>query len=169
MSKKWISWFEDLGQEANNLVGKKCANLGEMTRMGLPVPTGFALSLEAYKDFMALTGAYEKVKTYLDKTEYEFEDIQHFNEAGAQLRKIVESQELPPQMKDVFLSHYRELCSRCHAEELAVSVRSAGAASHPGQYETYLNVFGSYSHVGSAAHECLRTRPIVRHDDHVQI
>jgi pyruvate,water dikinase len=142
MSKKWISWFEDLGQGENNLMGKKSANLGEMTRMGLRVPPGFALSLEAYKDFMSLTGADGKVKAFLDKTEYDFENIQHFNEAGAQLRNIVEAQELPPEMKDVFLSHYRELCSKSKAEDLAVSVRSAGAASHPGQYETYLNVIG---------------------------
>jgi pyruvate,water dikinase len=35
MPKKWVFWFEELGQEHNDLVGKKCANLGEMTRLGL--------------------------------------------------------------------------------------------------------------------------------------
>ncbi len=142
MSKNWISWFEDLGQDENNLVGKKSANLGEMTRMGLRVPPGFALSLEAYKDFMSLTGVDEEVKAHLNKADHDFENIQHFNEVGATLRNIVESRELPPEMRDAILSHYRELCSRCNTDELAVSVRSAGAASHPGQYETYLNVIG---------------------------
>lgn len=142
MSKSWISWFEDLGQDRNNLVGKKCANLGEMTRMGLRVPPGFALSLEAYKDFMSLTGADEEIKEHLDKADHDFENIQHFNEVGADLRNIVETKELPPDLRDAILSYYRELCARCHAENLAVSVRSAGTASHPGQYETYLNVTG---------------------------
>jgi len=142
MSKHWISWFEDLGQEGNNLVGKKSANLGEMTRMGLRVPPGFALSLDAYKDFMSLTGAADEIKAHLDKSDYDFENIQHFNEVGVQLRNIVETKELPAEMKDAILSHYRELCRRCNTHELAVSVRSAGTASHPGQYETYLNVIG---------------------------
>ena len=39
MSEKWIHWFEELGKEHNQLVGKKCANLGEMTRLGLEVPS----------------------------------------------------------------------------------------------------------------------------------
>jgi pyruvate,water dikinase len=142
MSKKWISWFEELGQDWKDQVGKKCANLGEMTRMGLRVPPGFALSLEAYRDFMSLTGAADEIKEYLERANHGFEKIQHFNEASAELRRIVESKELPSEMKETILSHYQELCRRCKAECVAVSTRSAGTASHPGQYKTYLNVIG---------------------------
>jgi pyruvate,water dikinase len=142
MSKEWISWFEELGQDCNDQVGKKCANLGEMTRMGLRVPPGFALSLQAYRDFMSLTGAAEEIKVYLDHAPYDFQSIQHFNEASAKLREIIESKQMPPEMREATLLHYRELCRSCRAEDVAVSTRSAGAASHPGQYETHLNVRG---------------------------
>jgi pyruvate,water dikinase len=33
MAEKWIYWFEEIGKEQNDIVGKKCANLGEMTKM----------------------------------------------------------------------------------------------------------------------------------------
>ena len=142
MSTQWITWFEEFGQDWNNLVGKKCANLGEMTRLGLRVPPGFALSLDAYKDFMSLSGADQEIKKYLNKSGYSFEKIEHFNEASARLRKIVESKELPAKMKEKILSFYEELCGRCKIDDAAVAARSAGAASHPGQYETHLNVKG---------------------------
>jgi pyruvate,water dikinase len=142
MSNKWISWFEEFGQDWNDFVGKKCANLGEMTRLGLRVPPGFALSLEAYKDFMSLTGADKEIKEYLDKAGYSFEKIQHFNEASTKLREIVEFKQMPAKMNELFLSYYEELCGRCKIEDVAVAARSAGAASHPGQYETHLNVKG---------------------------
>jgi len=142
MSNKWILWFEELDQGCNDQVGKKCANLGEMTKMGLRVPLGFALSLEAYRDFMSLTGADREIKKYLDNVGHGFESIQHFNEAGDELRRIVESKDMPQEMRETVLSHYRELCQRCDIEVIAVSTRSAGAASHPGQYETHLNVRG---------------------------
>jgi len=142
MSKKWVSWFEELGQDWKDQVGKKCANLGEMTRMRLRVPEGFALLLEAYRDFMSLTGAGEEINEYIEKADHVFQDIQQFNEASVKLRSIVLSKELPSEMNEVILSYYRELCGRCNAEEVAVSTRSAGAASHPGQYQTYLNVIG---------------------------
>jgi pyruvate,water dikinase len=45
-------------------------------------------------------------------------------------------------MADTILSYYSELCDRACALDVAVSTRSAGAVSHPGQYETYLNVKG---------------------------
>jgi len=142
MSNKWILWFEELDQECNDQVGRKCANLGEMTKMGLRVPPGFALSLKAYKDFMSLTGADREIKECLDNVGHGFENIQHFNEAGAELRRIVESKDMPREMREAIVSRYQELCQRCNIEEMAVSTRSAGVASHPGQYETHLNVRG---------------------------
>lgn len=142
MSSDWILWFEDLGQESNDQVGKKCANLGEMTKMGLRVPPGFALTLEAYTNFMSLSGAGEEIGKYLDGVQHSFEEIRHFNEASKEMRSIVESKGMPEKMMEIILSHYRELCHKCRVEEIPVSTRSAGAASHPGQYETYLNVIG---------------------------
>ncbi|MBP1738598.1 MAG: hypothetical protein H6Q48_891 [Deltaproteobacteria bacterium] len=40
MSTDYIFRIEELGQEFNSLVGKKCANLGEMAKIGLRVPPG---------------------------------------------------------------------------------------------------------------------------------
>ncbi len=143
MSDKWLLWFEELGQEFNDQVGKKCANLGEMTKMGLRVPPGFALSLEAYKEFMSLTGADREIKEYLEGVDHGFEKIENFNEASVALREIVESKKMPPEMEEAILSYYARLCEKCNMEDVAVSTRSAGAASHPGQYETHLNVQGN--------------------------
>jgi len=142
MSLDSIFRIEELGQEFNNQVGKKCAHLGEMAKIGLRVPPGFALSLEAYRRFMSETGAEKEINDYLNSLTHGFESIDHFNEASAELRKIVESKEMPGEMKDKILSYYREIGRKCNAERVAVSTRSAGASSHPGQYETHLNVVG---------------------------
>jgi len=142
MPNEWILWFEELDRECKDQFGKKCANLGEMTKIGLRVPPGFALSLEAYKDFISHTGADMEIKKYLDNVGHGFESIQHFNEASAELRGIVESKDMPQEMREAIFSHYQELCQRWNMEEMSVSTRSAGAASHPGQYETHLNVRG---------------------------
>lgn len=55
-NSKLIYWFEEVGKEHNDRVGKKCANLGEMTRMGLLVPPGFAISIDMYRKFVQDTG-----------------------------------------------------------------------------------------------------------------
>ena len=48
---------------------------------------------------------------------------------------------MPREIEEIVLCYYKELCRR-YAAEVAVSVRSAGTVSHPGQYETYLNIIG---------------------------
>jgi pyruvate,water dikinase len=142
MSTDYIFRIEELGQEFNPLVGKKCANLGEMAKIGLRVPPGFSLSLDAHRQFMSETGVDKEINEYLNGLNHGFETIDQFNEASAELRRIVESKDMPGEMKDRVLFHYREICRKCNKERVPVSTRSAGAASHPGQYETHLNVIG---------------------------
>ena len=57
MSEKWIYWLKEVGTEHNDIIGKKCANLGELTRGGFRVPPGFALGVGAYDRFMNETEA----------------------------------------------------------------------------------------------------------------
>jgi len=112
-----------------------------MAKIGLLVPPGFALSVEAYKDFMIQTNARREIQNYLSQVSGDIETIEQFNQASRDIRQIVESKEMPETMKDTILSFYDGLCRRCDCV-VAVSTRSAGPVSHPGQYETYLNVKG---------------------------
>jgi pyruvate,water dikinase len=106
------------------------------------VPNGFALSLEGYTLFMGLTGAAEEMRRCIAEREKTYHTIAGITELSRLLRGIVESKPMPVEMKRAIESYYTELCARCDAPEVAVSTRSAGAVSHPGQYETHLNVRG---------------------------
>jgi pyruvate,water dikinase len=146
MSKTWVYWLEELGQEHKDLVGNKCANLGEMCKLKLRVPPGFALSIKTYTDFMERTGNLQKIKRVLHKFTTRELNLDQINEASFQIRQIVESKTMPDEMEEMIISCYKELCQRCRINKIAVSIRSAGPVSQPGQYETYLNVVGE-SHV----------------------
>src|SRR4249919_1854843 len=41
--------FDELRADQTELVGGKCANLGELTAAGFPVPPGFAVTTAAYE------------------------------------------------------------------------------------------------------------------------
>ena len=43
---KYVVWFKDVDKEDGPTVGGKGANLGELTRAGLPVPPGFIVTAE---------------------------------------------------------------------------------------------------------------------------
>lgn len=142
MPEKWIYWLEELGKEQNNVVGKKCAHLGEMARIGLPVPRGFALSINAYAYFMETTGLTGQIASVVETAKVTQEDIDGLTRLSSDIRKIIESTAIPHQIASDILTYYSALCEKCNCTDIAVSTRSAGATSHPGQYETYLNVKG---------------------------
>jgi pyruvate,water dikinase len=141
MADKWIYWFEEVGKKDNDLVGKKCANLGEMTKIGLPVPKGFSLSPKAQEKFLKETKADQEIKQFLSTFEDGVHSLKAYEDANQGLRKIVEAKEIPIDMQETITSYYDTLCKK-RGFEVGVAVRSAGTKSHPGQYETYLNVKG---------------------------
>ena len=140
-----VWWFDELGQEDNELGGKKCANLGVLTRAGFQVPPGFALSLEAYERFLTDTGAIEEIRQYFaafDADPDNPKDLPKFQEASRIVRGFVESKAMPENMERTVAQYYDELCQKTGIKDVPVATRSAGTASHPGQYETYLHVRG---------------------------
>jgi pyruvate,water dikinase len=145
MADKWIYWLKELGTEHNDVVGKKCANLGELTRAGFHVPPGFALSVTAYDRFMKETEVTPLLLDFLKTFRADAEnvgDTLKFEAASNELRKIVESIGMPVDMEETIRNYYGELCKVTGKENVFVATRSAGPVSHPGQYETYLNVSG---------------------------
>lgn len=142
MSKKWIFWFEELCTADNDLVGKKCANLGEMTKLGMRVPPGFAISVDGYERFMEESGAGREIRKYALGNKHLLHDVAKQVEVGRVIRGLIETKEMPGEMRRELEEQYAELCRRTGMENLAVAVRSSGSVSMPGQMETYLNVRG---------------------------
>jgi pyruvate, water dikinase len=127
-----IYWFEELGQEHNDKVGKKCANLGQMTRMGLAVPPGFAISIAMYEMASYVRGL----------GELKGSGIAVFDQMSRTLRSMIEAGQMPSSIKEPISSYYTRLCHKTGIKNVPVSVRSAGTESRPGMFETYLNVRG---------------------------
>jgi pyruvate,water dikinase len=140
MSEQWIFWFEELGTGDNDRVGKKCANLGELTRLGLRTPPGFAISIDGYERFMAKTGAGEEIRRYVQENRDHLKEVKYQIIASQAIRNIIESKEMPDDMREELFRYYDQLKERAGDRELSVAVRSSGAVSMPGQMESYLNV-----------------------------
>jgi pyruvate,water dikinase len=142
-SEKLIFWFEELGERHNDMVGKKCANLGEMIQLGLPVPPGFALSIDMYRKFIRETGVEEEMTRYIaDLGELKDRGITLFEEISKTIRGFIREKDTPAGIKEFIGAYYHELCEKVGVPDMPVSVRSAGTESRPGMFETYLNVRG---------------------------
>lgn len=148
MDKRMIAFFEELGMEDVNTVGGKCASLGEMSKIGVPVPPGFAVTTEAFDYFLEETGAFDELEKSLTGFSKEPSTIDEFNEMEKAFQEIILAKKLPTEIDKAVSKAYETLCDRYDIKNMAVAVRSSGVAedsptaSFAGQYESYLNVKG---------------------------
>jgi len=141
--KGLVYWFQDLCKDYNEIVGKKCANLGEMFQIGLRIPPGFALSIELYRKFIRDTGLDKGLERYIKGLgNLNGAGIKIFEEISRKLRTMVEQKEMPATVREVIINSYHKLSQTHGKKNMPVSVRSSGTESRPGMFETYLNVTG---------------------------
>ena len=144
MAKKWIYALEELGQEHLEMVGRKCANLGEMTKLGMRVPPGFAISVDGFERYMQETGLDKRIAAYFASLGEDLKkSVRKQMDASRAAKELIAATPLPAAMADEIASNYEALCVRYGTPDMAVAVRSSGAVSMPGQMETYLHVRGA--------------------------
>lgn len=140
--RRWIRWSDELSQADYALVGKKCANWGEMAKIGMPVPLAFALTVEAYCYFMEKTGLRTQINELLDSYGGGLKDYTTSLEVSRSIRNMIDEQAIPKEITVELLEAYEELSAKSNQTDVAVSVRSSGPVSRPGQFESYLNIHG---------------------------
>jgi pyruvate,water dikinase len=146
--EKWLVFFEDCGKDDSGLVGGKSANLGEMCKLGIPVPGGFTVTSEVNKKFFEITGIDKKIEKFLSNFTEKPTLIDEFNEIGSYIQGVIELTDMPKAFQMPIARAYQALCDRHKVKDLSVAVRSSGIAedmamaSFAGQYDSYLNVKG---------------------------
>jgi pyruvate,water dikinase len=143
----YIRWFAELGLRDVATVGGKNASLGELyrelTRAGVRVPNGFAITADAYRHFLQATGLATTIADLVGGLEVG--NLALLAERGLAIRQAITSADLPADLQDAIVAAYEQLGE---GAAIDVAVRSSATAedlpdaSFAGQQETYLNVRG---------------------------
>jgi pyruvate, water dikinase len=139
--------FEDLRMTDVEVVGGKNASLGEMISQlpqGVRVPTGFATTAHAFREFLAFDGLAQRINARL--TALDTEDVRALASAGAEIRGWVEAQPFPPDLEQSIRDSFAKLSAGNPGASFAVRSSATAEdlpdASFAGQQETFLNVVG---------------------------
>lgn len=145
-----VLWFKEIGLDDVELVGGKCASLGEMIRnldkLEIKVPNGYAITCESYQYFLEHNNLVIKIKEKLSEIDYE--DELCLRKKAYEIRQLIQNGEYPEDLKEDIIRMYKELSKEYNEENIDVAVRSSattedlGEASFAGQQDTYLNVRG---------------------------
>jgi rifampicin phosphotransferase len=133
----FIRQFDELGASDIDQAGGKGANLGELTRAGIPVPPGFVITTEAYLAYVGEHQLNDKI-TALAATS---EDPAGYDDASAQIRALF-SDELSDTVGTEVAEAYAALAEAAVAVRSSATAEDLPEASFAGQQDTYLNVRG---------------------------
>ena len=139
--------FEKLRMSDVESVGGKNASLGEMISQlptGVKVPTGFATTAHAFREFLQHDGLTARINARLDALDTE--DVRALAKAGAEIRAMVENQPFPADLEKAIREAFITLTSGNATASFAVRSSATAEdlpdASFAGQQETFLNVIG---------------------------
>jgi len=139
--------FEKLRMSDVEAVGGKNASLGEMISQlpdGVRVPTGFATTAHAFREFLRHQGLQARINTRLQTLDTD--DVRALAEAGAQIRAWVLAQPFPADLEAAIREQFADLsagrASASFAVRSSATAEDLPDASFAGQQETFLNVVG---------------------------
>ena len=138
---EYVAWFTDLSKSDVATVGGKGANLGEMTRAGLPVPNGFVVTTAAFLAALDGGGVRDELRALFAKVDPD--DPEALAQVSSQMRALVERAGVPEDVQAALVAAYTKL-----GPQIAVAVRSSatsedtGTTSFAGMHESFTNVIG---------------------------
>ena len=134
----FIKQFDQLSRDDIDQAGGKGANLGELTRAGLPVPPGFVIVTRAYREYVAEHQLADKIAALAVPGD----DPAGYESASQEIRALF-AVEVSDSVRAEIADAYAAL-----GKNVPVAVRSSATAedlpeaSFAGQQDTYLNVRG---------------------------
>jgi pyruvate,water dikinase len=141
--------FENLRNIDVPSVGGKNASLGEMisqlSAKGVRVPTGFATTADAYREFLAQNGLDDKINAELDNLN--IDDTQALAICGKKVREWIMEAPFPAALEKAIKENYEILIEKS-GKDATFAVRSSATAedlpdaSFAGQQESFLNIHG---------------------------
>lgn len=146
VSDDLIVWYDRYERSQKDLVGGKNASLGEMMVAELPVPPGFALTIDGYQQIWADPELVKTINELLQSIDHD--DYVANMEVSNQIRAAIEQVPVPDMVVAALTDAYAALCEHCGVDNVPVAVRSSATAedlpdaSFAGQQDTFLWVCG---------------------------
>jgi pyruvate, water dikinase len=153
INTSFIIPLDKVGIHDIDIVGGKNASLGEMlqhlTGMGINIPGGFVISVDAYKEFIEYNNLQGTIVHIINTIDYN--NLESLRRGGSQVRLLIKNGRFPKDMSEIIIQEYEKLSQLYSQDFTDVAVRSSATAedlpdaSFAGQQETYLNVRGPAS------------------------
>jgi len=134
-------WFSDIRKEDIAVAGGKGANLGELTRAGIPVPPGFAVTTRAYIEFLDQNALAIEIARRLEGIDPG--NPRSLATASSEVQSLITAAPVPDATAAEIRGLYDQLGGGPVAVRSSATAEDLASASFAGQQATFLNVVGA--------------------------
>jgi len=134
---EFIKEIRDLEAKNILLAGGKGANLGELMKIGAPVPPGFVILANAFEKFLEENDINVEIERVWKKMNVE--DIESVEESSEILRDLILKGEMPRDIENEILDAFKKLRAKYVAVRSSATAEDSRIDSWAGELETYLN------------------------------
>ncbi|HET6729996.1 MAG TPA: phosphoenolpyruvate synthase [Nitrososphaeraceae archaeon] len=151
MNNAYVVGLDQIGKDDIAIAGGKGANLGEIIKVGIPVPKGFVVTTTSFDRLLEENNLEPRIRTVIEGTLVD--NTTKLFEASRKIKEIILSSQMPLEVESVIIEAYETLASEMNKlnsktkeSVFAVAVRSSATAedlptaSFAGQQATFLNV-----------------------------
>jgi len=141
--QKFILPFSKISKKNVAIAGGKGASLGEMTKAGIPVPSGFVILADAFNYFLNETptsiasGIGLDIEAQLSKVN--FDDVNSIDKASNVIRDVMHDTKIPKEIIEEIKKEFKKIKSKYVAVRSSATAEDSSIASWAGELETYLN------------------------------
>lgn len=120
------------------LIGGKAVGLQELGDAGMQVPPWFAITADAFCNFLKEGGIAVEISAAMDSLDVE--KMHTVEQASETLRSLIAEAPLPPALEEAILRAFDDLGAQSVAVRSSATAEDSASAAWAGQLETYLHV-----------------------------
>jgi pyruvate,water dikinase len=134
---KFIKDLKEISKEGILIAGEKGANLGELIKIGIPVPPGFVILANAFEKFLGENDINVEIERIWRKINVE--DIESVEESSEILRDLILKGKMPGDIENEILNAFKKLRTKYVAVRSSATAEDSKIDSWAGELESYLN------------------------------
>ena len=132
-----IKTFSGLGRNDAAIAGGKGASLGEMTQVGVPVPSGYVVLALAFEQFLHETDLLQEIDAILATVNHqEMHTVEH---ASEQIQALIMGAKMPKNIAHEIERNFELLDAEFVAVRSSATAEDSASAAWAGQLDSFLN------------------------------
>ena len=135
---EFVRDFEHIDKSDVNLAGGKGASLGEMTEIGIPVPSGFVILSTSFEKFLQETNLKSQIDSVLQTLNYK--DIRQLENVSEKIGALILGAQISKDIANQIQEFFKKLDSKYVAIRSSATAEDGSSNAWAGQLESYLNI-----------------------------